>query len=159
MGCLPNVRSDDAEDLSTKLGKLSSSLGSSSVQLKKIANTAKQLQNDVFSWGIPVFALVFFVMGSLLLFGAAAAWSPRRFYKLLVLLAVVLCSLSFALAMAIAVGSQQLGGFMNHRVSLDGVDIGQEKGQQNLQYAFATIVALLFFLLGISCAKRATAKK
>lgn len=154
------MRAIDVDDLSEEFWENIKLTGNAQVQLKTDLNEtlplAKHLQTDVFYPHLPVVSFILFILSSVVLLVCLASSSPKRRYKLALVLGVLLGAFALATTFATAMGSLQvlnalmIGGRSKEVTQLDN-DIFLSRGERLdlFQASQASLVGLFYSLVGI----------
>ncbi|KAI9794465.1 MAG: hypothetical protein M1833_000378 [Piccolia ochrophora] len=160
--CVPNMRDKDIDDLSEAFWEGLTLTAPAQAYLESFLNgtalsSAKHLQADVFHWAPPVTHLILFTISGCMLAVASTNPTPKRSYKLMLVVAVLFSGFALACAFIATVGSVQvLNGLLIGDMSLktaeliDGrLTMDRANWLHNWQAIQVSCVAVFYTCMGI----------
>lgn len=126
------------------------------VYLNQTFPIARNLQKDVFHWSAPLFDLVLFFIGGILLFALSINPSVKLIYKLALVLAVLIGAFALALAFTSTLGSlYSLNALVNgdkskkERTLSDNMFIARGNWLPIMQDIHLGLVAVCYISIGL----------
>jgi hypothetical protein len=128
--------------------------------LNQTVSYARHLQTDIFGWAVPVSHIVLFAISSIMLGVGATNAGPKRAYKTVLVIAVLMAAFSLALVFTSTLGTQQAinalvdGESNKDQLLVTDITHGSEyllrgKALSYVQGAQLTFVTLFFVSMGI----------
>jgi hypothetical protein len=150
--CLKNLYSLDPDDVEEEFIEEFPVASDIKAHLKASLNQTlplvRHLQKDVFHWSIPLFSVILFFIGGMLLLTLAISPNSKRVYKFWLVLALMLAAFAFALAFTSALGSKYA---MKELVDIShsSISIKRGKGLSTMHETQLALVAFCYIFLGL----------